>query len=73
MPLMCTDYLHAYLIPVDMLCSQTMCELFLCAFTIVINSKKGGALKAEVLSLKHWVEYQSNARYNNIENDYGTI
>ena len=27
----------------------------------------------EVLSLRHWVEYQSNARYNDIENDYGTI
>ena len=24
----------------------------------------------EVLSLRHWVEYQSNARYNSIENDY---
>ena len=31
-PLICTDYLHAYLIPLDMLCSQTMCQpkLFLC-------------------------------------------
>ena len=50
-PLMCTDYLHAYLIPLDMLCSQTMCQpkLFLCAFTVVINSKRGGALKAGVL------------------------
>ena len=48
---MCTDYLHAYLIPLDMLCSQTMCQpkLFLCAFTVVINSKRGGTLKAEVL------------------------
>ena len=27
----------------------------------------------EVLSLRHWVEYESNARYNSIENDYGTI
>ena len=25
----------------------------------------------EVLSLRHWVEYQSNARYNSIENNYG--
>ena len=50
-PLMCTDYLHAYLIRLDMLCSQTLCqpELFLCAFTVVINSKRGGALKAGVL------------------------
>ena len=50
-PLICTDYLHAYLIPLDMRCSQTMCQpkLFLCAFTIVINSKRGGALKAGVL------------------------
>ena len=50
-PLMCTDYLHAYLIPLDMLCFQTMCQpkLILCAFTIVINSKRGGALKAAVL------------------------
>ena len=48
---MCTDYLHAYLIPLDMLCSQTMCQskLFLCAFTVVINCKRGGALKAGVL------------------------
>ena len=46
-------YLHAYLIPLDMLCSQTMCQpkLFLCAFTVVINSKRGGALKARVLIL----------------------
>ena len=50
-PLMCTDYLHAYLIPLDMLCSQTTCQskLFLCAFTVVINCKRGGALKARVL------------------------
>ena len=50
-PLICTDYLHVYLIPLDMWCSQTMCQpkLFLCAFTIVINSKRGGALKAGVL------------------------
>ena len=50
-PLMCTDYLHAYLIPPDVLCSQTMLNLnyFLCAFTIVINSKRGDALKAGVL------------------------
>ena len=49
--LICTDYLHAYLIPLDMWCSQTMCQpkLFLCAFNIVINSKRGGALKAGVL------------------------
>ena len=49
--LICTDYLHAYLIPPDMLCSQTMCQpkLLLYAFTIVINSKRGGALKAGVL------------------------
>ena len=42
-PLMCTDYLHAYLIPLDMLCSQTMCQrkLFLCAFTIVIIVVRG--------------------------------
>ena len=28
----------------------------------------------KVLSLRHWVEYQyqSNARYNSIENDHGT-
>ena len=28
----CTDYLHAYLDPLDMLCSQIMCQpkLFLC-------------------------------------------
>ena len=34
-----------------MLCSQTMSQpkLFLCAFTVVINSKRGGALKAGVL------------------------
>ena len=80
-----------------MLCSQTMCQpkLSLCAFTIVINSKRGGALKAgvlivmyshvvqalgnlvpenlEILSLRHWVECESNARYKSIENDYGTI
>ena len=51
-PLMCTDYLHAYLIPLDVRCSQTMRQpklFFLCAFTIVINSKRGGALKAGVL------------------------
>ena len=59
-PLICTDYLHAYLIPLANClfndtwferCSQTMCQpkLFLCAFTIVINSKRGGALKAGVL------------------------
>ena len=44
-------YLHAYLIPLDMWCSQTICQpkLFLCAFTVVINSKRGGALKAGVL------------------------
>ena len=49
--LLCTDYLHAYLIPLDVLCSQTMRQpkLFLCAFTIVINSKRGGALKAGIL------------------------
>ena len=48
---MCTDYLHAYLIPLDMLYFQTMCQpkLILCAFTIVINSKRGGSLKAGVL------------------------
>ena len=50
-PLTCTDYLHAYLIPLGILCSQTMCQrkLFLCASTIVITSKRGGALKARVL------------------------
>ena len=50
-PLICTDCLHAYLIPLDMRCSQTMCQpkLFLCAFNIVINNKRGGALKAGVL------------------------
>ena len=44
-------YLHAYLIPLDMWCSQTICQpfLFWCAFTVVINSKRGGALKAGVL------------------------
>ena len=33
------DYLHAYLTPLDMLCSQTMCrpKFFLCAFTIAVN------------------------------------
>ena len=32
-----------------MLCSQTMCQpIFLGAFTVVINSKRGGALKAGV-------------------------
>ena len=33
------------------MCSQTMCQpkLLLCAFTIVINSKVGGALKDGVL------------------------
>ena len=94
-PLLCTDYIHACLIPLDMLCSQTMCQkLFLCAFTIVINSKRGGALKAGVLVVwySHIVQalgnvvprklggtkpkahgYQSNARYNSIENDDGTI
>ena len=38
----------AYSIPLDMLCSQTMCQpkLILCAFT---NSKRGSALKAGVL------------------------
>jgi len=52
---MCTDYLHAYLIPLDILCSQTMCQpkVVLCAFTIVINNKRGGtdALKEYVLGL----------------------
>ena len=50
-PLICNEYLHPYLIPLDMQCSQTMCQpkLFLCAFTIVINSKRGGTLKAGVL------------------------
>ena len=64
-PLMCTDYFHAYLIPLDMLCSQTMCKrtLFLCAFTIVINSKRGGALKARVLIVwyTHAVQALGNA------------
>ena len=54
-PLMYTEYLHAYLIPLDILCSQTMCQpkVVLCAFTIVINNKRGGtdALKEYVLGL----------------------
>ena len=43
-PLMCTDYLHAYLIPLDTLRSQTMCQpkLFLCVSTML-------TVKTEVL------------------------
>ena len=39
--------LTACLIPLDVLCSQTMRQpkLFLCTSTIVINSKRGGPLK----------------------------
>ena len=51
-PLMCTDYLHAYLIPLDVLCSQTMRQpklFFVRIYYIVINSKRGGSLKAGVL------------------------
>ena len=34
-PLMCTDYLHAYLIPLEVLCSQTMRQpklFFVCIY-----------------------------------------
>ena len=67
---MCTDYLHAYLIPLDMLYFQTMCQpkLILCAFTIVINSKRGGALKAGVLIVmySHVVQALGNVGSRNL-------
>ena len=45
-PLMCTDYLHAYSIPLDMLCFQTMCQpkLFLCAFLLLSLTVRGEVL-----------------------------
>ena len=35
--------------------------------------KNGPLQTCQVLSLRHWIEYQSNTRYNSIENEFGTI
>ena len=49
-PLICTDYLHAYLIPLDCGVLKPCVSLnFFFSFNIIINSKRGGALKAGVL------------------------
>ena len=67
-PLMCTDYLHAYLIPLDCCVLKPCVNLNSCADLLLslANSKRGGALKAGVLIVwySHIVQALGNVAWS---------